>query len=130
MKKIVVFAFFCSALVISMYISKFGYVISDDHSRWSDFGSFIGGTLGPMFTFCSLLYLAFQVEMQWKENRRAREENDRVREDIELSHRERNIETNLKLLVPMLSSTDSTINTSLAELIVSVYRSKSVAELI
>ncbi|TFH89080.1 hypothetical protein [Vibrio ouci] len=121
MKKIIVFALFCTLLVMSVYISKFGFVLSDEHSRWADFGSFLGGTLGSIFTFCSLLYLAHQIEMQRTENRQARVE-------VELNYKERNIDENLTLLLPKLNSIDPLINATLAELILRTYGNKPIAE--
>ncbi len=71
-KVILVIAILSLSLVIAVYVSKFGFGLWNEHSKWAELGSFFGGVLGPILAFTSLLYLAFQVEMQWKESQASR----------------------------------------------------------
>lgn len=60
------------ALILALYTYRFGFFFWFEHSKWAEFGSFFGGVIGPVLAFFSLLYLAFQIELQWKENKSAR----------------------------------------------------------
>ena len=111
------FAFLSTFLVVFLYIYQFGFGLWSDHTKWAELGSFFGGVLGPILAFFSLLYLAFQVEMQWKESKEARIES-------EISNRESNISTNLKIIEPRLIKDDSLINAPFKELILRIYRDK------
>tara|TARA_B100001939_G_C16728492_1_gene524375 strand:+ start:63 stop:731 length:669 start_codon:yes stop_codon:yes gene_type:complete len=44
------------------YGATFG-VKSDDHQRWSEFGSFYGGLLGPLFSFVALVFVIQQLKL-------------------------------------------------------------------
>lgn len=80
----VIFSIF--AVVLLVYWTTFGFHLSDDHSRWAEFGSFFGGFLGVMFAGGSLFYLALQIKNQTEESKRGRVEADlnRAEESIRM----------------------------------------------
>ncbi|CAN0594866.1 unnamed protein product, partial [Ectocarpus sp. 12 AP-2014] len=113
---IIVLAVIAAVTTIAIYSSQFSGSLSSNHSRWGEFGSFFGGVLGATFAFFSLLYLAKQVENQWKESKAARLES-------EMSQRERYIASCLGLLLPKLKEVDETLEAPLSDLIIRAYRS-------
>ena len=106
---------------ISLYAYKFGFELSNEHSTWAEFGNFFGGVLGPIFAFCSLIYLAFQVEMQWKESKAARIAS-------EINNRESYISTNLLILIPKLTAIDPSIQAPISELILQIHMGKNLED--
>ncbi len=113
---ITILAVIAAVTTIAIYSSQFSGSLSSNHSRWGEFGSFFGGVLGATFAFFSLLYLAKQVENQWKESRAARLES-------EMGQRERYIASCLGLLLPKLKEVDETLEAPLSDLILRAYRS-------
>jgi hypothetical protein len=109
------FAVIAAAITVGIYGFHFYGPLSEDHSRWGEFGSFFGGVLGATFAFFTLLYLAKQVENQWKESKAARLES-------EMSQRERYIVSCLGLLLPKLKESDERLDAPLSELILRAYR--------
>ncbi|MBU0541034.1 MAG: hypothetical protein KKC58_01445 [Gammaproteobacteria bacterium] len=114
---ITVVAVLAALTTVAIYGHKFNGALSPDHSRWGEFGSFFGGVLGATFAFLTLMYLAKQVENQWKESKAARLES-------EMGQRERYIASCLGLLVPKLTEVDKALDAPLSELILRVYRDK------
>jgi hypothetical protein len=110
-----IFAVIAAVTTVGIYGSQFYGPLSQDHSRWGEFGSFFGGVLGATFAFLTLLYLAKQVENQWKESKAARLES-------EMSQRERYIVSCLGLLLPKLKEVDVGLGAPLSELILRIYR--------
>ncbi|WP_373960537.1 hypothetical protein [Vibrio gigantis] len=112
---------------ISIYVYQFGLGLWSEHSKWAEFGSFMGGVLGPILAFFSLLYLAIQLEMQWKENKEARIQ-------AELKHREDYIALNMSLFTSKLIQQDLQLNAPFSEIILKIHRDnvykKQVSELI
>lgn len=117
-KVILVIAILSLSLVIAVYVSKFGFGLWNEHSKWAELGSFFGGVLGPILAFTSLLYLAFQVEMQWKESQASRLQS-------EINNRESYISTNLRILIPKLSEVDPILKGPLADLVILICRDES-----
>ncbi|MGY3687139.1 hypothetical protein ACXAAV_10745 [Vibrio coralliilyticus] len=115
---ILISAILCLLIVISTYAYQFGFGFWSEHTKWAELGSFFGGTLGPIFAFFSLLYLAFQVEMQWKESKAARIES-------EVNNRENYMSMNLQILIPKLNAIDPSINAPMAELILRMHRDEN-----
>ncbi|PAJ71753.1 hypothetical protein CJF42_24990 [Pseudoalteromonas sp. NBT06-2] len=115
---ILISAILCLFFVMSIYYYQFGIGFWSDHTKWAELGSFFGGILGPIFAFFTLLYLAFQVEMQWKESKAARIES-------EVNNRENYISTNLQILMPKLSAIDSSKNAPMAEIILRMHRDEN-----
>lgn len=102
-------------LILGVYIHTFGIRLSSDHARWAEFGSFFGGVVGASFAFFSLLYLAIQVKMQWKENRESRL-------DASLMSREQSISSFLMILIPKLKEVDPLIGAPLSDLIIRIHK--------
>lgn len=50
-----------------VYRSHFGGAFSEQHSRWAEFGDFLGGTLGPVFSLLGLLALLLTLYLQNRE---------------------------------------------------------------
>lgn len=66
------------AIAICAYRSKFGGALSDSSSDWSNFGSYIGGILGPLVSFVTLLAVLKTVYLQRELIDAQREEFDRM----------------------------------------------------
>lgn len=58
-----------AVLVLGLYFYKFQGVLSDDPSRWGQFGDFIGGVLNPTFSFLALLAILATFALQVRELR-------------------------------------------------------------
>lgn len=57
-------AFFQIALILGCYYVYFKGSISNDHTRWAEFGSFIGGTITPTVSLFALLALLITIKIQ------------------------------------------------------------------
>lgn len=101
--------------ILSFYVHTFSGGISSNHMRRSEFGSFFGGVVGASFAFLSLIYLAIQVEMQWKENRASRL-------DASLTNREQNVSNLLMIMIPKLKELDPAVGAPLAEMIIRIHK--------
>ena len=51
---------------IVIYVWKFGFVISNSHSRWGEMGSAMSGIYAPILAFLTLVVLGYQVYLQNK----------------------------------------------------------------
>jgi len=105
------------ALILALYTYRFGFFFWFEHSKWAEFGSFFGGVIGPVLAFFSLLYLAFQIELQWKEHKSARI-------DAEIKQLEDSISLNTLILISKLNKEDAQIKVPFSELILRMYRDK------
>ena len=47
-----------------LYVSNFGPALSASHQRWSEFGSFYGGVVGPLLTLTTVVFLYSQLRLQ------------------------------------------------------------------
>lgn len=112
---IIILALLTAVATVTIYSYQFNGALSPDHSRWGEFGSFFGGVLGATFSFFALIYLAKQVENQWRESKAARLES-------EMSQHERYIASCLGLLLPKLKEVDEVIGVPLSELTLHIYK--------
>ena len=64
------------ALVVSVavYIFHFWGGLADSHSRWGEFGDYLGGILNPIFALLALLALLFTIVLQSRELRNSTRE--------------------------------------------------------
>ena len=92
-------AFGIFIIAMSFYISHFNH-ISDDPQKWSYFGDYIGGIMGPSLSFISLIGVIYslrqqqdQLEMQKNELELQRTELQLQREEMELQRREQERQT-------------------------------------
>jgi len=53
-------------LVISEYINKFGQIGSTT-TNWGEFGSYFGGTLGPLYTFLTFIALLWTISLSYEQ---------------------------------------------------------------
>ncbi|MCB4810677.1 hypothetical protein LG204_05045 [Methylovorus menthalis] len=51
-------------LPLALYVYSFGIQISNDHERWAEFGSAMGGIYSPLLAVCTLVVLGAQVTLQ------------------------------------------------------------------
>jgi hypothetical protein len=65
---IIVFVLVLLFFPVALYVNTFGGELSQDHSRWSEFGSAIGGIYAPILGFITLVVLIFQLSLQGKMN--------------------------------------------------------------
>ena len=105
-------------MVIYAFANQFGLNLSTDLSRWAEFGSFFGGTLGPILAFPSLIYLAIQIQQQTKEYRDARIES-------EIKQREDSISLYLAMLHQKLFVNDPTLGFPISDLILKISNDKN-----
>lgn len=52
---------------ITIYIIHFNHGISDNHTRWAEFGSFFGGIFGAAFSFTAVIILLATLEVNKRE---------------------------------------------------------------
>lgn len=64
------------ALVVSVtaYVYRFWGGFADNHSRWGEFGDYLGGILNPIFALLALLALLFTIVLQSRELRNSTRE--------------------------------------------------------
>ena len=55
------------AAVLWVYISQFGSELSTEHSNWGEFGDYVGGVLGPVFSFLALVVLIYTLTIQTRQ---------------------------------------------------------------
>lgn len=55
------------ALVLYFYSKYFPGAIQADHKAFAEFGSFVGGTIGPILTFCTVIFLLVSLINQREE---------------------------------------------------------------
>ncbi len=53
--------------VVVVYATYFGGSIESNHSRWGEFGDFVGGTLNPLYSLLALLALLLTIGLQNRE---------------------------------------------------------------
>lgn len=49
---------------LAAYVFTFGWHLTDNHQRWSEFGSFVAGIYAPIVALATLLVLLMQVALQ------------------------------------------------------------------
>ena len=67
------------ALVVTLvsYFSIFYGGLSETHKAWSEFGDYVGGVLGAIFAFLSLIALLYTI---WVQHKELQEHRDQMRE--------------------------------------------------
>ena len=53
-----------AVLPVCLYLYSFGFSLSDNHTRWGEFGSLLGGIYSPLLAFLALAVLVNQVKSQ------------------------------------------------------------------
>lgn len=107
--------------VMGVYSYSFGIGLWEEHQKWAEMGSFFGGVLGPILAFCSLLYLAYQVEMQ-------RKQHEITTLNLEKNNKEAYLALCLNQLVGNLEKVDETLQQPLGELLVTMTKDKRLLE--
>lgn len=69
-------------VIIFAYAFTFKAGLSNDHQRWSEFGSFIGGTVGSLISFFAFFALLLTIILQNKAIRVSKEELALTREEL------------------------------------------------
>lgn len=54
-------------VVVLVYSSQFGSELSTEHSNWGEFGDYVGGVLGPVFSFLALVVLIYTLTIQTRQ---------------------------------------------------------------
>ncbi|MHC5354582.1 putative phage abortive infection protein [Myroides sp. LJL115] len=57
-------------IIVFSYPYFLGWDISDDDRNWASYGSFLGGLLGPFFSFMSFIGILITLNLQSKQNNR------------------------------------------------------------
>lgn len=64
-----VIALIVGGITIILYRQQFGGPISGEHAQWAEFGDYVGGVLGSIFTFFGLIALLLTLWIQSRELR-------------------------------------------------------------
>ena len=56
-----------TAGAILVYRWQFGSDFAVEHSNWGEFGDYVGGVLGPVFSFLALIVLVYTLEVQTRQ---------------------------------------------------------------
>jgi hypothetical protein len=70
-------------LLIYSYVTIFSGGLSQDHNRWGVFGDYIGGTLGAIFSFATLIAILYTISLQKEDLELTREEIKKSSEALE-----------------------------------------------
>ena len=49
---------------VVLYVTTFGFALSNDHARWSEFGTYLGGVYAPIAGFITLAIIVLQLASQ------------------------------------------------------------------
>jgi len=79
---IMVFAITIIIITFILYFTNFNGKFSERQDDWGQFGSFIGGMLGPVLSFFALMTLVFTVILQGRQLDYAREEVENSRDEL------------------------------------------------
>lgn len=63
----VILSFVAWGIIAWIYTNTFGFLVTDSHERWGQFGDFIGGLLNPTFGLLSFFALLYTLFYQSKE---------------------------------------------------------------
>lgn len=74
---------------VATYVSMFGWMILDDHSRWSEFGSYMAGVYSPIIGVFTLMILRGQFKLQ---RRQFLEQQQQIERQMYESRIERTVE--------------------------------------
>ena len=72
---IVIIGIILTFIPVIVYILNFSSVLSKEHSRFAEFGDYLGGILSPIFSFLSLVGLLLTLHYQNKSNAKQSFEN-------------------------------------------------------
>ncbi len=56
-----------ASFAVGCYVRQFGGDLSASHTRWGEFGDFLGGVLNPFFALIALFLLLLTVRLQTRE---------------------------------------------------------------
>ena len=56
-----------AAIPMSLYFSIFHYALTTEHSKWGEFGSFVGGVISPSVSVLAFIGLLYSIEVTKKE---------------------------------------------------------------
>ncbi len=65
-----VFAVILIMITVGAYLLQFHGDLSQKQAVWSNFGSYIGGVLSPIFSFLSIIVVIYTVDKQIKKNKK------------------------------------------------------------
>lgn len=71
-RNIIIFSLLSTSAILITYASKFGFNLSPEHTHWAQFGSFVSGTIGPILSIASILFLYISTSNQINDLKRQR----------------------------------------------------------
>lgn len=74
-------SFGIAAAICIFYYYQFSGAISQEHSKWAEFGDFVGGTIGTLVSFFALFALLLTLSLQSKALRVSQQELKLTREE-------------------------------------------------
>jgi hypothetical protein len=66
-RTILFFVVVLTLLPIALYLGKFGFASFDQQSDWAEFGTYLGGVLGPIYALLAFLGLLTTIRLQSKQ---------------------------------------------------------------
>jgi hypothetical protein len=97
----IIIAIFAIFFVFLCYVAKFyfglGYQISDNPSEWAELGDYLGGILGPLLSFFSIVLLIKSLRLQ-------NAANESLREDLRNSEKTEKLRSFEALFFHMIES--------------------------
>jgi uncharacterized membrane protein len=88
LNKIIISALLFAIIVCSLYFYKFHGGMSDDQDHWNQFGGFLGGTLGPILNFLTLIALLLTLSLQIEQFKDSREQLANSKLELEEARKE------------------------------------------
>ncbi|MBN2414020.1 hypothetical protein JXQ31_20260, partial [candidate division KSB1 bacterium] len=71
---VIIFSVVALSITLVLYATKFNAGLADDQVIWSYFGDYLGGVLGPVFTFLTIIILVVTLYYQREELELTRQE--------------------------------------------------------
>ena len=68
--------------VLAFYAIVFGFVLSESHEQWGQFGDYVGGALNPLLSFLALVALLITIAIQNRELRVSITELELTRKEL------------------------------------------------
>lgn len=108
-KRLIYFASGISILVINAYMFKFVpgsfFALSSDGKDWADFGSYIGGVLGPVFAFLAFIGILYALDLQQDQIKLQQDQMKLMKSHLSLEELQRLMASASKNIDALLNST-------------------------
>lgn len=103
---LIIIVIVCILLPVTIYFISFHSGLSADHTRWSEFGSFIGGSVGSLLSFLTIIIILWNSHLQ-------RAQFNIERENLSLQILNIKKTENIKTLILLSAQIDRTLDESI-----------------